>query len=270
MTDSLIDPLRPVVPQLLQLRSPAEYAEWLRTARISAPLRLFESSALEHLTWTAWWLIPCAWLPVAAALLAHAAAAPAGGPSPYAMSALFVSGVVCWSLFEYAMHRFVFHAAPAANGPSITASFLLHGVHHVTPRDEGRLVFPPAPAAAIAALLFASFRALLGESVVSTASFCVIFAGGIVGYVAYDVLHFALHHCRSMDLPVGAAVRSTFSALQARHLAHHARGDANFGVTSPLWDRVFSTGTSSKPSGDEGRMQGAAVPVVEPSTSSAE
>lgn len=39
--------------------------------------------------------------------------------------------------------------------------FTLHGCHHKFPLDKGRLVFPPLPAAAVAAGLLAIIRALM-------------------------------------------------------------------------------------------------------------
>jgi 4-hydroxysphinganine ceramide fatty acyl 2-hydroxylase len=56
-------------------------------------------------------------------------------------------GVLSWTFFEYAFHRFFFHAEDhwlPASVPSIFAfHFLIHGVHHAYPQDRMRLVFPP-------------------------------------------------------------------------------------------------------------------------------
>jgi len=60
--------------------------------------------------------------------------------------------------------------------------------------------------------------------------------GFILGYVAYDCTHYSLHHFSTKN----EAVRS----LQRGHMEHHDTiypQEANFGVTSPLWDYVFGT-----------------------------
>ncbi len=60
----------------------------------------------------------------------------------------FVLGLMWWTLCEYYLHRFFFHAEDywLPNFPPIFAfHFLLHGVHHAYPMDRMRLVFPPFP-----------------------------------------------------------------------------------------------------------------------------
>ena len=48
-------------------------------------------------------------------------------------SALFLSGVLAWSLIEYCLHRFLFHLinhVPTDDPFWITIHFFLHGQHH--------------------------------------------------------------------------------------------------------------------------------------------
>lgn len=175
-----------VVPQLLRLPSAAAYARWLAQAsraRAPASLRLFASPALDLLSWTPWWAVPLLYAPAALALAAHGGAA-ALGAAPAA--ALFLLGMLAWSLVEYSVHRFVFHAAPLGGGAACAAAFLVHGVHHLAPADHGRLVFPPAASAPCFVALRAALRAGpcagLGEP-----AFAALFAGVMIGYVCYDV-----------------------------------------------------------------------------------
>ncbi len=73
------------------------------------------------------------------------------------------------------------------------------------------------------------------------------FAGLVTGYVGYDMLHYAMHHFR-LRPPVLAYLRK-------RHMQHHAVSwDKRFGVSSPLWDRVF--GTEPVGSAKENRQAG--------------
>ncbi|EFN58992.1 hypothetical protein CHLNCDRAFT_18903, partial [Chlorella variabilis] len=105
----------------------------------------------------------------------------------HTLAALAAAGVVLWQLIEYSMHRWVFHAAPG--GPNtIVAHFLMHGNHHKYPSDIERLVFPPLPACLPASAIYGTLQACLPQ-----ASAGAIFAGVLVGYVAYDCMHYLMH-----------------------------------------------------------------------------
>ena len=59
-----------------------------------------------------------------------------------------------------------------------------------------------------------------------------------IGYVMYDLCHYALHH-----VDTSKSKGSYFHRLQKYHNQHHFGGEeAGFGVSSPLWDWVFRTG----------------------------
>jgi len=142
--------------------------------------------------------------------------------------ALFAGGVAFWSIFEYLLHRFVFHYTP--KGPfQERLVFLFHGVHHQYPNDKERLVMPVTLSLLIAALLFAVFNWLLGDFVWG------FFSGFTAGYLAYDMTHYSIHHFNRPQTP-------WLATLWKRHLDHHFR-DTNkgYGVSSPFWDRVFGT-----------------------------
>jgi dihydroceramide fatty acyl 2-hydroxylase len=142
--------------------------------------------------------------------------------------ALGATGLITWSFAEYALHRFVFHLAPASPARR-RLQFVVHGVHHEDPDDSTRWLMPPAQALAAATILFALFRVVLGPTWVQP-----FFAFFIIGYLAYDYTHFAVHH---------AGLRTRLGRyLRRRHMLHHfATPDARWGVTSPLWDWVFRT-----------------------------
>ena len=60
------------------------------------------------------------------------------------------------------------------------------------------------------------------------------FAGFLLGYLVYDMAHYHIHHHRSKN--------RLSLALRRYHYRHHfQQSDRGFGVTSPLWDRVFRT-----------------------------
>ncbi|MCC7440378.1 MAG: sterol desaturase family protein [Bdellovibrionales bacterium] len=141
--------------------------------------------------------------------------------------ALFV-----WTFAEYVLHRWVFHFKPW-NENSRKVSYLIHWVHHDAPADKTRLVMPPVAGIVLALILYGVFRLALGASLVQP-----FFAFFLIGYLAYDYTHYAVHHFRPRTF-IGRH-------LKKHHMDHHyAFQESNWGVSSALWDHVFGT-TSAK------------------------
>ena len=140
---------------------------------------------------------------------------------------LFALGILTWTLVEYAMHRWVFHYQPKSRfGKQL--HFLFHGVHHDYPKDASRLVMPPVVSIPLALLFCALFFVAFGR--VAPA----VFAGFLIGYLFYDMVHYATHHF-SMK-------RGPWLWLKKYHMRHHYDDDhVGYGVSSPLWDYVFGT-----------------------------
>ncbi|MGA1249820.1 MAG: sterol desaturase family protein [Candidatus Kapaibacteriota bacterium] len=138
-----------------------------------------------------------------------------------------ISGLVFWTLFEYLLHRFVFHYTPKTQWGK-RFHYFTHGIHHDYPKDSTRLVMPlgvSIPLAGILYLPFFLFAGLWGHA---------FFAGFLFGYMCYDAMHFAVHHLQ-FNGKIGRF-------MQAYHMKHHFHDDHNsFGVSSPLWDIIFST-----------------------------
>ena len=175
-------------------------------------------------------------------------------------TAAFAAGAVLWSAMEYAFHRFVFHHVPRGRAGA-QLHFLAHGCHHKAPADTLRLTFPPAAAAPVIFLSRAAFFSLAemafgaaaayGHSVTTkdaathrargVASF--LFAGCLLGYVAYDCTHFALHAVdgstlRKVDRRLGTRLERKKAAHLRHHFVDHARA---FGISSERWDRAMGT-----------------------------
>lgn len=133
-------------------------------------------------------------------------------------------GAAAWTLMEYALHRFVFHAA-SARGPGAREHRRHHAqVDYFAPWWQKALGALPVTAVVlpVATLLFG-------------ATIGLAFTGGFLGaYLLYEVLH-RRAHTRPPRGPYGRWRRRN-------HFAHHfvdpRRGQ---GVTSPVWDRVFGT-----------------------------
>jgi dihydroceramide fatty acyl 2-hydroxylase len=149
-------------------------------------------------------------------------------------AALFVGGYMLWTLFEYWLHRLVFHFEPQ-DGIGARLHWIIHGVHHDHPNDPLRLVMPPAVSVPLAAIVFGVMWLAVGDSYAPGLA-----AGFFAGYLVYDMLHYALHHA----VPSSRLGKS----LRERHMRHHFQDDTKgFGISAPYWDEVFRTSPVGRP-----------------------
>jgi dihydroceramide fatty acyl 2-hydroxylase len=156
-----------------------------------------------------------------------------GRVSVAATALLVVAGYALWTLFEYWLHRLVFHFEPD-HGIGARLHWIIHGIHHEHPNDPMRLVMPPAVSIPLAALVFAGLYLIFGERWAPGLG-----AGFFTGYVVYDMLHYYLHHF----VPRGRLGRM----LRERHMRHHFQDDTRgFGISAPYWDEVFRTSPRSR------------------------
>jgi dihydroceramide fatty acyl 2-hydroxylase len=142
--------------------------------------------------------------------------------------ALGMGGYALWTLFEYWLHRLVFHFEPDS-GVGARLHWIIHGIHHEHPNDPLRLVMPPAVSVPLGAAVFGVIYLVFGKRYAPNLG-----AGFFVGYLVYDMLHYYVHHFR----PHGRLGRM----LRARHMRHHFQDDTRgFGISAPYWDEVFGT-----------------------------
>ncbi|HEV3185143.1 MAG TPA: sterol desaturase family protein [Xanthobacteraceae bacterium] len=131
-----------------------------------------------------------------------------------------LAGFAAWTLVEYLMHRFVFHAIPGIAQ--------MHGRHHA------------APAAFIGTPIWLSLGSfglggflplwpVAGFEIAGGAT-----AGLMLGFTWYVAVHDAIHR-RTLDRD------SILYRAKLRHTCHHARHDGNYGVTTGFWDRMLGT-----------------------------
>jgi sterol desaturase/sphingolipid hydroxylase (fatty acid hydroxylase superfamily) len=138
------------------------------------------------------------------------------------------AGLALWTLLEYLLHRFAFHRlAP-------------HYRHHEFPTERRYIFAPLWFSLSAAAVLFG----ILGLAAGSWAHGALVEAGIVVGYLCYEVVHIWIHSPRS-----GGVV---LTALRRHHYYHHFADDTKcYGVTSPLWDRVFGSIPEARSAGSE-------------------
>jgi sterol desaturase/sphingolipid hydroxylase (fatty acid hydroxylase superfamily) len=188
-------------------------------------IRLFENRLLERLSKISPVTVLAVYLPLIIFAVWKSFAI---GIAASTFAVLFFSGLAVWSLFEYVFHRYVFHFVPRGEFQK-RVSFLFHGVHHQYPKDKKRLVMPIGLSLLIGVLLFALSWPLFDTWVWAYS------AGFAVGYLAYDMTHYSIHHFRHPRA-------KWFMSLWKSHLDHHYRDSSKgYGVSSPFWDRVFGT-----------------------------
>lgn len=187
--------------------------------------RLFESQYLEMLTKTHPLIIWGMYIPIISYMLYYSHAEL--GFSIPKVALVFIGAMFFWSLFEYVMHRFLFHHV-SENPRWRRFIYVLHGNHHEYPRDKQRLFMPPVPSLIISSILFAINYLAMGP-----AAF-MFFPGFLIGYLMYGSMHYAIH-----------AWNPPFKFMKPlwrnHHLHHYKSDDKGFGVSSSFWDRVFGT-----------------------------
>ncbi len=144
---------------------------------------------------------------------------------------LFISALFFWTLAEYFLHRHLFHWM--SNNPIMKRfHFIMHGSHHLYPRDAERILMPPVPGVILASLLFTIFYFFFNFIGIPNLTWA-FFPGFFLGYILYSFLHLATH----INKPP-----KKFKYLWKHHSIHHYKyPDKAFGVSTTIWDRVFGT-----------------------------
>ncbi len=139
----------------------------------------------------------------------------------------FLLGLLAFTLVEYLLHRYIFHMSTYTEARK-KLQYTLHGVHHEFPKDKDRLAMPPLLSITIASILLLLFRLIMGDFVFA------FLPGFLVGYACYLGVHFIVH---AYPPP-----KNFFKVLWIHHGIHHYKaGEKAFGVSSPLWDKIFKT-----------------------------
>lgn len=149
----------------------------------------------------------------------------------YTFVGLFVFALFFWTFAEYILHRFLFHWL---NESKIVKRFhfIVHGAHHLYPRDKERLLMPPIPGLLLASVLFSIFYVVF--AIIGYADYTWgFFPGFFLGYLLYSFLHRAIHVIKPPK---------RFEYLWKHHTLHHYQyPEKAFGVSTLFWDRVFGT-----------------------------
>src|ERR1035437_1019159 len=112
---------------------------------------------------------------------------------------LVLAGVAAWTLVEYLVHRIVFHRYSVGRR--------LHRLHHDRPND------PDAERSSFSTLLIAFPIGFLLIVTAGVEDGSAIFAGLLLGYLAFIVVHYAVH-CWPIE------PNSWLYSAKMRHLTH--------------------------------------------------
>jgi dihydroceramide fatty acyl 2-hydroxylase len=203
------------------------------TSRDPVPIRLFKSDFLEFFTHISPITIIVFWAPVIGFLF-YRSVQTASGPalSPHILLGVVI-GLLFWTFAEYMLHRFLFHYYPHTPLAE-RIFFLFHGVHHAQPQVKSRLVMPFPVSIPMALLFYGLFYLVLAVLFRAPQWVDPVMAGFVIGYLAYDLMHYAEHY-----IPLR---RGYAKYMKRHHMLHHFKDpDSRFGVSSPIWDMVFST-----------------------------
>jgi len=199
----------------------------------SVPIRLFKSDFLEFFTHVHPITIIVIWVPFALYMLYRGYLLRPVNSSLAYLAAGFLVGLFVWTFVEYNIHRFMFHFCPKTPWQERIV-FLFHGVHHAQPRMKTRLVMPPVVSIPMSAFFLILYYLLFAQLLGQPQWVGPVVSGFTIGYLAYDLIHYATHHF---------AMRwGFFKYLKRHHMLHHYKTpDKRFGVSSPFWDWVYGT-----------------------------
>jgi len=197
------------------------------------PIRLFKSDFMEFFTHVSPITIMVIWFPVAIYALVRSILDVHVVGAWWHIPVGFIGGLFLWTFSEYILHRFLFHY-PAKTPASQRIFFLFHGVHHAQPQLKTRLVMPPVVSIPLALVFYGLFYLIFVILLSAPQWIAPVFSAFITGYLTYDITHYATHH-----FPMKTRY---LKFLRKYHMLHHFKTpEQRYGVTSPIWDRVFGT-----------------------------
>lgn len=143
----------------------------------------------------------------------------------------FTGAIIFWTVFEYALHRYVLHANPKSK---ILQQILYktHWVHHEYPNDNRFVLMSPLVSLLGGVVFYVLCLLIFGPV------FCYPVLMALVSiYVAYEWMHFAAHNYHFNN--------RLFKKLKKHHLLHHFKdNEKGFGFITTQWDEL--TGTDFK------------------------
>lgn len=190
-----------------------------------APVRLYDSLGWDRFMKTHPASPAVVYIPIALWFLWQSYRAPGFIGSTWV---LYISGLFLWTLLEYGIHRGLLHFADIGAWWNMSLA-RIHARHHEHPEDVSAVIISPLQTLPLAAVIYWVLRVFFTAPRTGG-----IVAGLLTGYLAYETFHYAFHAPQPLQW-------RWLNALRKYHARHHFETpDGRFGVTSPLWDLVFS------------------------------
>jgi sterol desaturase/sphingolipid hydroxylase (fatty acid hydroxylase superfamily) len=198
------------------------------------PIRLFKSDFLEFFTHVTPIAILIIWIPVGIYFLYSEIATGYGQQNGWVyLPVAMIVGAFLWTFAEYMLHRFLFHFEPKDEKLQ-RIFFTFHGVHHAQPQCKTRLVMPPAVSIPMGIITYWLMYLIFAVALGLPHFLGPVMCGFLVGYLFYDLTHYATHHFAMRD--------GIWKWLKRYHMMHHYKTpEMRYGVSSPLWDVIFRT-----------------------------
>lgn len=137
-----------------------------------------------------------------------------GGTSAARTALFFLLGLLTWSLYEYATHRWVLHRVPRERGFNLPGN-LTHLRHHDDPQSLDRLNVQLSESVPVCAVYCLLACAVTG----SWHAMTHLYTGLIAGYFFYEYLDYQAHHGRGRSRVV-----NYFRKYHQLHHPNDARG----------------------------------------------
>lgn len=193
----------------------------LRTSNMAVTNRgLLKWFASKNAVWSALKMIPflVLYVYVLATMNAHFWSLPT-----------FFLGILGWSLFEYIVHRWIYHI-PIRNLKLRWFLDAFHAHHHKNLEDHGVLNAGFLLSYPITLIILGSVYLLSGNFVL-TAAFGL---GMTIHYIFYEFVHYLIHYKYWSS--------GYMHFIQKYHLFHHyVDWKKNFGNTTAIWDIFLNT-----------------------------
>ena len=146
----------------------------------------------------------------------------------YYMMISFAAGWFLWTFSEYLFNRWLLHAAES-RFLFVNMINRYHTRHHVNPGDiRYSFLHPLIIFISTVTLFLLAFIAFGKPSLPLTSGF-------LFGYWLFNLLHVLQHHCPA------PSIRFLKELWQNHFLHHHFYPDKAFGVSTPVWDYLFSS-----------------------------
>lgn len=145
---------------------------------------------------------------------------------------IFLTGIVCFAIIEYVIHRFLFHGSLPEKIKFLQPIIKnWHDDHHQDPSELKGILLP---AWLTVPILFLLLKA--AQLVVRDITLSIAFVTGVSGALLYhEWRHFSAHRPIEPLTPIG-------KWLKVYHLQHHTINKQYwFGVTNPFMDFFFGT-----------------------------